>query len=168
MSRGSFQGRPFPSSRTRSAGRSELNTSHCLSVRSILYFDHEPLTLRANHESFRSLAAQGICEMPSKHIDVGLIQTRIFHCDAIIGTTHFEHVDCSQLVYDVETYERRLASHMKDKVKAQGHLKLFWIAKCPVEEWKSLLAATYPRNELIAEYLTGIPSHRPVSRRPPR
>jgi hypothetical protein len=52
----------------------------------------------------------------------------------------------------------------KDKVKAERHLKLFWLETCPFETWKALLTATYPRDEFVAEYLTltDVRSRRPL------
>jgi hypothetical protein len=133
------------------------------------YDSLEPLerleVLRTERSDRVSFLFEELVPLVDRHVEVGFVATRIFHCDSVIGTGTFEHVDSSQLIYRLDTYERRLASAMKDKVKAEGHLKLFWVASCPTAEWKALLAATYPRNELVAEYLTGVRSSRPVSRR---
>jgi hypothetical protein len=123
--------------------------------------------LRTERSGRVSFLFEALVPLAERHIEVGYVTTRIFHCDLVIGERIFEHVDSSKLIYRVATYEARLASSMKDKVKADGHLKLFWLASCALADWKALLSATYPRNELVAEYLTGVRSHRPVSRPAP-
>lgn len=121
-------------------------------------------TERGNRISF---LFEELIPLAERHNECGYVLTRIFHCDTVVGKKTFEHVDSSQLIYRVETYEKRLRSAMKDKVKAEGHLKLFWLPGCPIDTWKALLCATYPRNELVGEYLTGERSVRPVSIRAP-
>lgn len=120
--------------------------------------------LRTERDDRVSFLFEELLPLSERDIDLGFVSTRIFHCDSIIGTGRFEHVDASHLVYDVDTYEQRLASPMKDKIKAQAHIKLFWLGSCSIAGWKDLLATTYPRNELVAEYLTGVRSLRPISR----
>jgi hypothetical protein len=124
----------------------------------------EPLdrleVLRTERDGHISLLFEELVPLSESHIEVGFATTKIFHCDTDVGTGTFSHVDASQLVYRLDTYEQRLGAKMKDKIKADGHLKLFWLASCTVETWKTLLLATYPRNELVGEYLTGEPSSR--------
>jgi hypothetical protein len=122
--------------------------------------------LRTERDDRVSFLFEELLPLSERDIEVGFVSTRIFHCDSIIGTGRFEHVDASHLVYDVDTYAQRLASPMKDKIKAQAHIKLFWLGSCSIDGWKGLLSTTYPRNELVAEYLTGVRSLRPVTRQP--
>ncbi len=116
-------------------------------------------TERGEHVSF---LIEELTPLSDTHIDEGFASTRIFHSDCTVGSSLFSHVDVSHLIYRVETYEMRLRSQMKDKVKAEGHLKLFWLESCRIDRWKALLGATYPRDELVAEYLTGVRSRRPI------
>lgn len=85
------------------------------------------------------------------------IATKIFHSDLYAGQRLFKHIDASYLVYHTETYQKRLAAKMIDKVKAEGHHKLFWLGSGDVILWKKLFHCVYPQNELIEEYLTGKP-----------
>ena len=96
-------------------------------------------------------------DMPKEYaISDGRVRTKIFHSDLIQGESNFRHVDATLLIYSSESYQRRLDGFaFRDKVKAEGHFKLFWIGECALSAWADLIQLAFPRNELIHEYLTG-------------
>jgi len=95
-----------------------------------------------------------------EHRRVGYVGTFLFHCDLLLGAkcieeVSFEHVDASYLLYRLDRYESRLRSKQTDKIKANAHHKIFYLVRSSFDEWRSLLIHTFPRDELVAEYLTG-------------
>ena len=94
--------------------------------------------------------------------EIGYVASRIFHCDLRLGAKsledlRFKHVDTSHLVYSIERYEQRLAAKITAKVDAEGHHKIYHLADTTFSEWLELLGSSFPRNELISEWLTGQP-----------
>lgn len=114
--------------------------------------------LRTERNGMISILMEELVPLTLRDIEIGYIKTRIFHCDLVIGRRTFEHIDASCLVYSVDTYQQRLEARMEDKVKAEGHVKLFWVKDRDLSVWRSLLFCVFPRNELVVEYLTGEPT----------
>ncbi len=90
---------------------------------------------------------------------LGYVFTRMFHCDLELGAKElddlrFKHVDASLLVYDIESYIERLAAP-GEKVKAISKTKLFYLPDARFHDWRDLLIATFPNDELVGEWLTG-------------
>jgi hypothetical protein len=123
----------------------------------------EVLRTERSRENYVSFLIEELKPFSELNRDIGYIETRIFHCDSKIGSGQFDHVDASVLTYDVETYRRRLTAHLKDKISAENHTKLFWHGPCGVDIFQELLLLTFPRNELVGEFLTGQESVRPLS-----
>jgi hypothetical protein len=110
----------------------------------------------------RDRVALLIEELPpirDEDLEVGYVSSRIFHCDLELGAEdlaglRFAHVDASHLVYDIDTYMRRLDSP-GEKIKAKTKQKLFYFPAARFDQWRDLLIATFPNDELIGEWLTG-------------
>jgi hypothetical protein len=91
--------------------------------------------------------------------ELGYVFTRMFHCDLELRAKElddlrFKHVDASLLVYDIESYIERLAAP-GEKVKAISKTKLFYLPDARFHDWRDLLIATFPNDELVGEWLTG-------------
>jgi hypothetical protein len=98
--------------------------------------------------------------LSEEHLRVGYVGTFIFHSDLMLGAARLEdvrfaHLDSSYLIYSVERYGERLKAKQGEKIKAEGHHRIFYLPEATFDQWQSLLFYTYPRNELVAEHLTG-------------
>ena len=84
------------------------------------------------------------------------IETLILHSDIDYNGIFFNHIDLSLLFYSNDNYDIRIKKELKDKINADYHIKLMRIEKkFSMNEWANLLLLSYPRNELVIEFLTG-------------
>lgn len=94
---------------------------------------------------------------------VGYVKTTIFHSDFKLSdkAAKFKHADSTVLIYTIDDYKERLLG--LEKVKAIGHIKLYRVDNCDIDMWIDLFNLSFPRNELIYEYLNN--EKHPILRR---
>lgn len=106
-----------------------------------------------------ALLIEELPPLAEDHLELGYVLTRMFHCDLELGAEklddlRFMHVDASLLVYSVESYIERLDTP-GEKVKAVSKTKLFYLPDARYDQWRDLLIATFPNDELVGDWLTG-------------
>jgi hypothetical protein len=79
----------------------------------------------------------------------------LFHSDFDFGKKLFSHMDHSLLIYEEATYSKRVEKGDKEKVKAEGHYKLFYISDPTLEEWIEASQNVFYDSELLHHFLYG-------------
>lgn len=98
---------------------------------------------------------EGLPILEKQNDNVKYIKTPLFHSDFDFGNKHFSHIDHSMLIYNIDTYKERLTKGDKEKIKAQGHYKLFYIKDSSLSTWIKLSRDVFYMSELLHHFLTG-------------
>lgn len=113
--------------------------------------------LRTERDNKFFFTFEELVPLREEHSSIGYVTTRMLHSELTFSKEVFDHVDGNLLIYDIDRYKRRFASDLCDKVKANGHYKLFNIKEgCGIELWGQIAQRFYPGDELVSEYFDGI------------
>lgn len=125
------------------------------------YAKENQLDITRKQEAGRTAFLFELLDKETDLEDDSLVRTSIFHSDherpADEEGRRFSHADTSLLIYRAETYLSRVAAESGAKVKAEAHYKFFWLSGPDEATWVTLLRASFPRSELVDEFLSGQP-----------